>query len=454
MKNKGKVLVSYVAVPSPTGGAASVRSARKRPLYPITMERIVSSANISQAWQKVKSNNGAAGVDGVTIDDFPYRYRECWQEIRTTILNGSYNPQPVLRVEIPKDDGSSRPLGIPTVLDRVVQQAIMQVLEPWFDKEFSESSHGFRPERSAHDAIRSVKSYVQQGRRVAVDADLSKFFDRVDHDILMRLVSRKVEDARVLKLIGRYLRAGVMVDGRLKATPLGVPQGGPLSPLLANIMLDELDKELENRGHCFARYADDFIILVKSMQAGRRVMRSITNYLVKHLKLQVNEQKSKVVNVEHCSFLGFTFKKSKIRWTDKSLTKFKKRIKELTDRSWRVSMEYRMAKLAEYMRGWMNYFGIAEFYKPIPGLDHWIRRRLRMCYWKQWRNPRTRIRNLLKLGVSKRQAIMTGLSRKGYWHLSRSLATQSGMTNKWLEGTGLLSLKKLWSEIHYPASTR
>ncbi|WP_419176283.1 group II intron reverse transcriptase/maturase [Desulfosediminicola sp.] len=454
MKTKGKVPVSYTSVSIPIGRAACVRIAGKQPLHPITIERIASSENISMAWHKVKSNKGAAGVDGVTIDDFPYRYRECWQEIRTTILNGSYQPQPVLRVEIPKEDGTTRLLGIPTVLDRVVQQAITQVLEPWFDKDFSDSSHGFRPQRSAQDAIKSVQSYVRQGRRIAVDADLSKFFDRVDHDILMKLVSRKVADKCVLKLMGRYLRAGVMIDGRLQATPLGVPQGGPLSPLLANILLDELDKELESRGHCFARYADDFIILVKSKRAGERVITSISNYLERRLKLLVNDQKSKVVHVEQCSFLGFTFKKSKICWTDKSLSKFKRRIKELTGRSWRVAMEYRMHKLTQYMRGWINYFGISELYKPIPGLDHWIRRRLRMCYWKQWRNPRTRVRNLLKLGTNKRQAIMTALSRKSYWHLSKTLATQSGMTNKWLESTGLLSLKKLWSVIHYPTSVR
>lgn len=454
MKTKGKVLVSYIVAPIPTGRAASMRVTGKQPLHPISLERIVSSENISQAWQKVKSNQGASGVDRVTIEDFPYHYRECWREIRTTILAGRYTPQPVLRVEIEKDDGSMRPLGIPTVLDRVIQQAITQVIEPWFDYEFSESSFGFRPGRSAHDAIRSVQSYIREDRCYAVDADLSKFFDRVDHDLLMARVSRRIEDKRVLQLIGKYLRAGVVVNKRLQATPLGVPQGGPLSPLLANIMLDDLDKELERRNHCFCRYADDFIILVRSPRAGRRVMESIQHFLECRLKLIVNKQKSKVVHVEQCSFLGFTFKRGKIRWTEKAFKKFKRRIKELTGRSWRVSMEYRMLKLSQYMRGWTNYYGIAEYYRPIPLLDNWIRRRIRMCYWKQWRHPRTKIRNLLKLGVNKRYGILSGLSRKSYWHLSKSYATQAGMTNKWLEDTGLLSMKKLWSAIHYPATAR
>jgi RNA-directed DNA polymerase len=454
MKNEGKVLVCYRAVSTPSGGAASVRGAGKLPSYPISLERIVATENIAVAWQKVKSNKGAPGLDGVTIEDFPYQFRECWQEIRAAILEGNYTPKPVLRVEIEKPGGGIRPLGIPTVLDRIIQQAIAQVIEPWFDPHFSESSFGFRPNRSAHGAIRRVQSYIREGRNIAVDADLSKFFDRVDHDILMARVSRRVDDKRVLKLIGKYLRAGVVVNNRLEATPLGVPQGGPLSPLLANIMLDDLDKELEKRGHRFARYADDFIILVRSPRAGRRVMKSIRHFLESQLKLIVNEQKSKVVHVEKCSFLGFTFRRGAIRWTDKAFEKFKRRIRELTGRSWRVSMDYRMMKLGQYVRGWINYFGISKYYRPIPEIDEWIRRRIRMCYWKQWRYARTKVRNLLKLGTNKRHAILSALSRKSYWHLSRTFATQSGMTNEWLAEQGLISIKKLWSKIHYPATAR
>jgi len=454
MKNEGKVLVSYRAVSTPSGRAASVRVTGKLPSQPISLERIVATDNIAMAWKKVKSNRGAPGIDGVTIEDFPYQFRECWPEIRTAILGGSYKPKPVKRVEIEKPDGGIRPLGIPSVLDRVIQQAITQVMEPTFDYYFSESSFGFRPNRSAHGAIRRVQSYIREGRKIAVDADLSKFFDRVSHDVLMARVSRRIDDKRVLKLIGKYLRAGVVINNRLHATPLGVPQGGPLSPLLANIMLDDLDKELEKRGHRFCRYADDFIILVRSHRAGKRVMKSIRYFLESRLKLLVNEQKSKVVHVEKCSFLGFTFKRGKIRWTDKSFQKFKRRIRELTGRSWRVSMDFRMMKLGQYIRGWINYFGIAEYYRPIPGIDEWIRRRVRMCYWKQWRYARTKVRNLLKLGTNKRHAILSALSRKSYWHMSRTLATQSGMTNQWLFDQGLVSIKKLWSKIHYPATAR
>ncbi|TKB11152.1 group II intron reverse transcriptase/maturase [Desulforhopalus sp. IMCC35007] len=454
MKNEGKVLVSYRAVSTPSGGAASVRVVGKLPSQPISLERILATDNISLAWKKVKSNKGASGIDGVTIDEFPYQFRECWAEIRTAILEGVYTPKPVKRVEIEKPDGGIRPLGIPSVLDRVIQQAITQVIEPHFDYYFSESSFGFRPGRSAHGAIRRVKSFISEGRKIAVDADLSKFFDRVAHDVLMARVSHRISDKRVLKLIGKYLRAGVVINNRLQGTSLGVPQGGPLSPLLANIMLDDLDKELEKRGHRFCRYADDFIILVRSPRAGKRVMRSIRNFLGSRLKLLVNEQKSKVVPVERCTFLGFTFKRGKIRWTDKAFQKFKRRIRELTGRSWRVSMDYRMMKLRQYIRGWINYFGIAEYYRPVPGIDEWIRRRVRMCYWKQWRYARTKVRNLLKLGTNKRHAILSALSRKSYWHMSRTLATQSGMTNLWLADQGLVSIKKLWSVIHYPATAR
>ncbi len=454
MKKEGKVLVCCKAVLNPSGRAASARGTEILPSQPITLERIVATDNVALAWKKVKSNKGAPGIDGVTIEEFPYQFRECWQEIRTAILGGNYTPKPVKRVEIEKPDGGIRPLGIPSVLDRVIQQAITQVMEPIFDYYFSESSFGFRPNRSAHGAIRSVQSYIREGRKIAIDADLSKFFDKVVHDVLMARVSRRVDDKRVLNLIGKYLRAGVVIANRLQTTPLGVPQGGPLSPLLANIMLDDLDKELEKRGHRFCRYADDFIILVRSPRAGRRVMKSIQNYLESELKLLVNEQKSQVVHVEKCSFLGFTFKRGKIRWTDKAFQKFKRRIRELTGRSWGVSMDYRMIKLTQYIRGWINYFGIAEYYRPIPVLDEWIRRRIRMCYWKQWRLPRTKVRNLLKLGTSVKQAVYTALSRKSYWHLSRTMATQSGMTNKWLAEQGLVSIKKLWNKIHYPATAR
>ena len=418
------------------------------------LERILDQDNMLSAWKQVKSNKGAPGIDGVTIGQFPFEIRKSWQKIRTAILNGTYVPSPVLRVEIPKSDGGIRPLGIPTVLDRLIQQAIAQVLGPIFDPGFSDSSFGFRPGRSAHDAVQKVREYIHQGYRIAVDMDLSKFFDTVNHDVLMHRVARKVRDKRVLRLIGKYLRAGVVVNGRLQATRMGVPQGGPLSPLLANILLDDLDKELERRGHRFVRYADDFIILVKSQRAGERVMHSVQRFLERKLKLKVNEDKSSLVRTDKTNFLGFTFKGTKIRWSDKAFREFKRRVKRLTGRSWFVSMGYRLKKLAEYIRGWMNYFGISEYYRPLPEVDHWLRRRVRMCYWKQWRWCRTKIRNLLKLGTHPRVAIPMCLSRKGPWRCARTMATQTGMTNQWLKDQGLVSVKGLWVKIHYPATAR
>lgn len=414
------------------------------------LERILSTGNVSLAWKRVRANKGAAGVDEIGIEEFPDTFRSKWHEICSTILEGKYIPSPVLRVEIPKPDGSFRPLGIPTVLDRLIQQAIAQVLGKLFDSRFSESSCGFRPGRSAHDGVRQVKQFIKEGYKVAVDLDLAKFFDRVNHDVLMIRVARRIKDKRVLRLIGKYLRAGVMIKGAQQPTAMGVPQGGPLSPLLANILLDDFDKELEKRGHRFSRYADDAIIMVKSLRAGRRVMASIRRFLENKLKLEINEKKSKVAQIEKCGFLGFIFVRGKIRWSEKSFHEFKRRIRLYTGRSWFVSMDYRLKKLAEYVRGWMNYYGISEYYRPIPEIDEWLRRRLRMCYWKQWRYVRTKVRNLLKLGTFKREAILTALSRKGPWHCARTLATQAGMTNKWLCEQGLISVKDQWVKIHYP----
>ena len=285
---------------------------------------------------------------------------------------------------------------------------------------------------------------MKAGYRIAVDLDLAKFFDNVQHDILMARVARRVGDQRLLSLIGRYLRAGVLIGDIIQPSELGTPQGGPLSPLMANILLDDLDRELEHRGLHFARYADDLLILVRSPRAGQRVKASVTAYLTRRLKLPVNENKSKVAAIDQCVFLGFTFRGAKLRWSDAAFADFQHRIRELTGRSWGVSMRHRLEQLAQYLRGWMGYFGISQYYRPIPELDEWLRRRVRMCYWKQWCLARTKVRHLLALGVERRSAIATALSHKSYWHLSRCLVTQVGMTVEWLKRQGLLSIRELW----------
>lgn len=413
------------------------------------LERIVDPQNLEAAWKQVRKNKGKPGIDGVTIDAYAEHFRQNSSTIRSSLMEGSYKPQPVRRVEIKKPDGGIRRLGIPTVQDRVIQQATARVLNELFDPEFSAHSFGFRKGRSAHDAVKRIRSDIQEGYQIAVDIDLAQFFDRVNHDLLMVRVAWKVHDKRVLRLIGKYLRAGVQVGDRIEPTREGVPQGGPLSPLLANILLDDFDKELEQRGHCFARYADDAMIIVKSTSSGYRVMNSMTRFLEKRLKLKVNESKSRVAKTNEVGFLGFKFKGKKIVWSDQALADFRNKVRKLTGRSWGVSMVYRLFKLREYIQGWMGYYRLSEFYRPIPRLDEWVRRRLRMCFMKQWRKPRTRIRNLIKLGVPIKLAIDMGMSRKGYYRLSRTKATQMGMTNQWLKAIGLLSIKELWVAFHY-----
>ena len=435
-------------VSNPAGEAAARRGLMQPALHDHLMERIVSAHNLRRAWKRVKANHGAPGSDGMTVKGFPAFAREHWPTIRAQLLDGSYRPQPVRRVMLAKRGGGERPLGIPNVLDRLIQQAIAQILGPIFDAGFSASSFGFRPHCSAHGALKQVQAYVKAGLRIAVDLDLAKFFDNVDHDILMARVAVKVRDKKVLALIGAYLRTGAMVGEEFQPSELGTPQGGPLSPLLANILLDDLDRELEHRGLRFARYADDLVILVKSLRAGQRVKRSITAFLARRLKLPVNEHKSQVTPIDQCVFLGFTFRGTKLRWSDRAFVDFKHRVRELTGRSWGVSMAYRLHQLAQYVRGWMGYFGISQYYRPIPELDEWLRRRCRMCYWKQWRRARTKVRNLLALGTDLRSAVRTALSRKGYWHLARTLATQVGMTNEWLKQQGLISIRELWMKAH------
>jgi RNA-directed DNA polymerase len=413
------------------------------------LERVLAPENLHAAWKQVRSNKGAPGVDGITIEDYPQWARQHWAATRRALEGGYYIPQPVRRIEIPKHNGGSRCLGIPTLNDRVIQQAIAQVLTPLIDPTFSDNSYGFRPGRCAHDAVKKVQSYIVEGYKVAVDVDLSKFFDRVNHDILMDRLSRHIKDKRLMKLIGRYLRAGVEIDEVVHPTSEGVPQGGPLSPLLANELLDDLDKHLESRQMRFARYADDFVICVKSTSAGHRVMDWANRFLTAKLKLIVNEDKSRVVKTNDLHFLGFTFRGKKIRWSDEAFNDFKYNLRRLTKRSWGISMHRRYRELRLYTQGWINYFGLSQYYRPLPRLDQWLRRRIRMCYLKQWCKPRTRIRNLIKLGTRTKTAVSLGLSSKGPYRLAKTLATQSGMTNKWLAEQGHVSIRDLWIKFHY-----
>jgi len=438
-------------MPSPTGGARLRREPTQPALDDDLLMRVLARANLRSAWQQVKANQGAPGVDSMSIEEFPAYAREHWASIRKALLEGRYQPSPLRRRMIPKPGGrGERQLQIPTVLDRVILQAIQQVLTPILDPCFSESSFGYRPRRSAHGAVKQVQRFVRDGHRVAVDLDVEKFFDRVDFDILMSRLGRRVPDKRLLRLIGRYLRAGVVIDSQLHPTRQGIPQGSPLSPLLANLVLDELDQELERRGHRFARYADDAVILVRSERAGQRVLASIARFLERRLKLTVNTEKSRVTATDQLSFLGFSFRGTKICWSEQTVARFQWAVRRLTNRNWGVSMSHRLTRLADYLRGWMGYFWITEYYRPIPEIDPWIRRRVRMCYWVQWRRRWTRIGNLLKMGVSREQAVSTGRSSHGPWHLSRTYATQLAMSNEWLAQQGLISVKDLWVSFAHP----
>lgn len=417
-------------------------------MEPIVIENILHPDNLHQAWKRVRQNKGSAGVDGITLEDYPGWARARWADVRRGLERGYYCPQPVRRVEIPKPGGGIRLLGVPTVNDRLIQQAIVQQLQPLVDPSFSEHSYGFRPNRSAHMALRAVQGMIKRGYAYAVDIDLSKFFDHVDHDILMHRLGKRVADKSLLPLIGKYLRAGVSVNGRVEPTLKGVPQGGPLSPLLANILLDDLDRFLESRKHPFARYADDFVIGAKSLVEGQRIKQEVETFL-HTLKLPVNQEKSQVVPMLGLNFLGYEFRKYRLIWSAKSLKNFKHRIRQLTGRSWGVSWDYRYQKLREYVTGWMNYFSLVIF-DPVERLDHWIRRRIRMCYLKQWRKPRTCIRNLIRLGVPERLAISIGMSSKGYYRRAKTKAVQMGLSNQWLEEQGLVSLKAQWVKCRYP----
>lgn len=379
------------------------------------MEEVCERKNLLRALKRVKSNKGSPGIDGMTVGELPGYLKQYWPAIREQLLSGTYEPQPVKRVEIPKPDGGMRKLGIPTVLDRFVQQAVMQVLQGKWDGTFSEHSYGFRPGRSAHQAVAKAQQYVRGGRRWVVDLDLEKFFDRVNHDRLMKSVSLRIADQRMLHVIGAFLKAGVMENGLARPVDEGTPQGGPLSPLLSNLVLDELDREMERRGHRFVRYADDCNIYVRSATAGRRVMRNITRFITRRLKLKVNESKSAVARTAERKFLGFSIsnaKEPKRRIAPKALLRCKRRIRELTRRTRGIGMKRMVAELTAYLRGWKSYFGFCETPSVLQDLDQWIRRRLRSTLWKQSK-------------------------RRSSWHMANSPAASAAFPVAYFDSLGL-----------------
>src|SRR5438445_1717421 len=406
------------------------------------MEEVCERKNLKAALQRVKANKGSPGVDGLTVIGIKDYLKQHWPAIREQLLNGTYEPKPVRRVEIAKPDGGVRKLGIPTVLDRFIQQAVMQVLQRRWDRTFSDYSYGFRPGRSAQQAVAQAQQYIAEGHGWCVDLDLEKFFDRVNHDKLMGQIAKRVEDKRLLKLIRAFLNAGVMENGLVSPSVDGTPQGGPLSPLLSNLLLDELDQELERRGHRFVRYADDCNIYVRSERAGQRVMESITRFIRQKLKLKVNEAKSAVARPQERRFLGFSFTAgSDIKRTiaPKSLERFKRRIRDITRRAKGVSIMTTMEELAPYMRGWRNYFGFCETPQVLIALTRWVRLRLRAALWRQWKTPRRRRAALIALRVSGELRNMAG-SGRGPWHLARSKALSVGLSNAHFKSLGLPSL--------------
>jgi RNA-directed DNA polymerase len=405
------------------------------------MESILERNNMNRAVKRVIKNKGAPGVDGMTVRKIKRYLKRHWTKIRKALLNGTYLPMPVRQKEIPKPGGGVRLLGIPTVLDRVIQQAVTQVLTRIWDHTFSEMSFGFRPKRSQHDAIRQYREHVRSGLRYVVDIDLSKFFDRVNHDRLMSTLATRIKDKRVLKLIRSFLTSGVMIGGLEQPTEEGTPQGGPLSPLLSNIVLDELDKELEKRGLCFVRYADDCVIFVRSKRAGNRVMESIGRFIEKKLRLKVNREKSAVGRPWSSKYLGFCLtnssKNPKIRIHWKTIKRVRQRVREITARRRGRSISQVIYELKEYMYGWWNYYGITESFNRLRPLSHWVRRRLRAVIWKHWKNRRTRVRELLKRGVSKAFAVTTGCSRKGPWRMSKVKWVNIALPDAYFKSLGL-----------------
>ena len=403
------------------------------------MEEVCQRENLEIAWKRVRENKGSPGVDGRTIEQTRIYLREHWPTLREQLLKGTYQPQPVKRVEIPKPDGGMRKLGIPTVLDRFIQQAVMQVLQRHWDRTFSDHSYGFRPGRSAHQAVAQAQQYIAEGHNWVVDLDLDKFFDRVNHDKLMGQIAKRVEDKRLLRLIRAFLNAGVMENGLVSPSVEGTPQGGPLSPLLSNLVLDDLDRELERRGHRFVRYADDCNIYVGSERAGQRVMESVTRLITQKLKLKVNEAKSAVARPQERKFLGFSISNDGRERciAPKALDRFRMRIRELTCRTRGVSLPKLVEQLAPYLIGWRGYFGFCQTPQVLSNLDAWIRRRMRMYLWRQWKNGRNRFRELSRRGVPKFHAAVAAGSPTGFWRMSGHPAVQQALRNHYFDSIGL-----------------
>jgi RNA-directed DNA polymerase len=423
-----------------TESSAGKRGIESPAIVEQLMEEVCGRENCKQALKRVKANKGSGGVDGMTVQQLPEYLKQHWPGIREQLLSGTYVPQPVKRVEIPKPDGGVRKLGIPTVLDRFVQQAVMQVLQGKWDRTFSDHSYGFRPGRSAHQAVVQAQQYIAEGYRWVVDLDLEKFFDRVSHDKLMARIGTRVGDQRMLKLIRSFLKAGVMEGGLVSPVDEGTPQGGPLSPLLSNIVLDEFDRELERRGLRFARYADDSNIYVRSRRAGERVMASISAFITTKLKLKVNQQKSAVARPWERKFLGFSFtsnREPKRRIAPKAVLRFKERVRELTSRTRGVSIERMAEELARYLKGWLGYFGKCQTPSVLQGLEEWTRRRLRSVIWKQWKRGTVRFAELRKRGVNKELAACTAGSAHGPWRLANSPALAIALPNAYFDSLGI-----------------
>jgi RNA-directed DNA polymerase len=433
--------------PSAAGEGTESLAAKRMTESPAITERLMEEVcereNCEQALKRVKANKGGPGMDGMTVQQLPGYLKQHWPAIREQLLNGTYKPQPVRRSEIDKPEGGMRKLGIPTVLDRLVQQAVMQVLQKQWDPTFSEHSYGFRPKRSAHQAVTAAQKHIAEGNRWVVDLDLEKFFDRVNHDRLMAAVAKRVKDQRMLKLIRAFLTAGVMENGLVSPVDEGTPQGGPLSPLLSNLVLDELDRELERRGHGFARYADDGNIYVRSQRAGQRVMASVTRFITSRLKLKVNSEKSAVARPWARKFLGFSFtseQQPRRRIAPKAVLRFKQRVRELTQRTRGVSSRQMIKQLSAYLIGWRAYFAHCQTPSVLHSLEEWIRRRLRSVIWKQWKRGRRRFAELRKHGVDKALAAKTAGSCHGPWRLSNSPALNTALSNTYFSALGLPQL--------------